>query len=256
MTIPAPDAPAPPSIGMAALFMSVVAILMLTLALFLVASAAGSLVAVVLFGVAEVSGFMDRVKGASLAQGEPALVFMMQVVGLALYVCHIAAIWLIGTVGAKMPLARRVAWLDWGGDRQFWLLLAATIAYALAADAIATWFVPDLRQTMALPKDGIGLSISLVAVCLAGPIAEELFFRGWIYTAMRARYSFALTLMATSVLFALAHYESTHVYALVIFPVGAAFGFVRERYGSIKASAFFHALYNLFGWTGVFLGFN
>ena len=57
----------------------------------------------------------------------------------------------------------------------------------------------------------------------------------------------------TSILFALMHYEHTHLYALAVFPVGVALGFVRERYASIKASAFFHGLYNLFSWVLIYL---
>ena len=79
---------------------------------------------------------------------------------------------------------------------------------------------------------------------LLGPLAEEVLFRGWMYTSLRAGFGVPVAVLVTSVLFALAHWESTHLYALAVFPVGLALAFVRERTGGIAGSFVFHACYN------------
>ena len=51
-------------------------------------------------------------------------------------------------------------------------------------------------------------------------------------------------ILVSAILFALAHWESTHLYALAVFPVGLALGYVRQRADSIAASITLHSLYN------------
>ena len=79
---------------------------------------------------------------------------------------------------------------------------------------------------------------------LIAPVTEELLFRGWIYTGLRFHWGLWPALLTTSALFACAHYENTHLYALAVFPIGLALGVIRERTGSVKASILFHALNN------------
>ena len=74
-----------------------------------------------------------------------------------------------------------------------------------------------------------------------------------IYTGLRPRLGFAWTLGITSALFALGHWEKTHLYAAAVLPVGLALGWVREKTGSTRATALFHALYNLTGWLLTYL---
>lgn len=238
-----------PRHGLPGLLGSSLAILLTTFVVFLIVSFGASLVAVLVAGVDVLSDFMARVETMPVAIKDPVVIDVMQFVGLGLYGSHAAAIWIAGKFGPKMPLARRVAWADWTGDRQFWWLLGAALAYGLASGLLMEWAYPESKSWAVLPSDSLGLSASLVLVCFVGPVVEELFFRGWIYTGMRQKCSFGVTLAVTSVLFALTHYEHSHLYALAVFPVGLALGFVRERYGSIKASAFFHGLYNLFSWV-------
>ena len=92
------------------------------------------------------------------------------------------------------------------------------------------------------PVEVVALTV-LLAVVMA-PLAEELFFRGWLYTSLRARFSFVTALTVTSVLFGLAHFEKTGIYALAVMPVGFVLGFVRERTGSVVATIAIHAIYN------------
>ena len=89
---------------------------------------------------------------------------------------------------------------------------------------------------------------------ILAPLSEELLFRGWLYTALRWRFGFSAAFWATSLLFAVAHWDSTHLYALAILPIGLVLGYVRERTGSTKATTLFHMIYNSSGFALTFLG--
>lgn len=87
-------------------------------------------------------------------------------------------------------------------------------------------------------------------------IPEELFFRGYLYARLEARWPsrrrlwgapVGLTLPVSSALFALGHVlVDFDPQRLVVFLPGLVFGWMRARTGAIAAGALFHALCNLF----------
>ena len=142
-----------------------------------------------------------------------------------------------------------VAWRPWHpfrSSRLTWILLAVTLVYSLGADLALERLYPASKDWVQLPRGPIWSALFILLAVVAAPITEELFFRGWLYTGLRARAGAAVTITVTAVLFALAHWEKTHLYALAVFPVGVALGFIRERAGSIGATMAFHAGYNGF----------
>jgi len=135
-------------------------------------------------------------------------------------------------------------WSLWRSERGFWLIVGGTLAYGFAADFALTYFYPQSDAWLSMPKDlTAAIALSVLAVVFA-PVVEELIFRGWIFTQLRRHFSFATALLASSIVFAGLHYESTHLYALVVFPVGLALGAIRELTGSIKPTIVFHAFNN------------
>ena len=58
-----------------------------------------------------------------------------------------------------------------------------------------------------------GFLVTLIGVGILVPISEELFFRGAIFTWFRGRYSFPIAMLASSLLFALGHFDSIGVVA-------------------------------------------
>jgi membrane protease YdiL (CAAX protease family) len=140
-----------------------------------------------------------------------------------------------------------VAWQPWSptnASRSFWFIVAAAILYSLAANIALARFHPESRAWFSLPQDPLAIAGLFLLAAVLAPAVEELLFRGWIYTNLRAKLWFRPTLLLTSALFAFLHYEDTHLYALAVFPVGLALGAIREREGSVKASMSFHAAYN------------
>jgi membrane protease YdiL (CAAX protease family) len=95
-----------------------------------------------------------------------------------------------------------------------------------------------------MPRGAGGLALTVLLAVVLAPIIEELLFRGWIYTALRARYSYVFVLLFTAGTFAVAHFERTGIYALVVFPVGLVLGWMRERTGSVFSTMAMHAIYN------------
>jgi len=86
----------------------------------------------------------------------------------------------------------------------------------------------------------IGWFFFLVAV--AGPVAEELFFRGVLYGWLRPRIGVWKGLAVTALFFAALHGNLTVF--LPIFGLGLLFGWVYEKTGSLAAPIGIHVLHN------------
>lgn len=129
-------------------------------------------------------------------------------------------------------------------DKMIWAIMGGALLYSATAESAMSHFLPHPAVQLTVPTDPIA-SVGLFALAVIfAPLTEELLFRGWIYTSLRFHWGLWPAILTTSALFALAHYEKTHVYALAVFPIGLALGAIRERTGSIKACILFHALNN------------
>ena len=193
---------------------------------------------------------------AALVDGGPqeALLTLGLALGSALYLAGIFGIWAMARLRAGPGWPLLVGWTPFRLDRTFLLLLAGAIVYGPLASLLITHFNPASKQIFALPDNPFGIAAGLFLVVVLAPLAEELLFRGWIYTALRWRFGFSAALWATAIIFALAHWESTHLYALAILPLGLVLGYVRERTGSTKATTLFHMVYNFTTLALSFLG--
>jgi membrane protease YdiL (CAAX protease family) len=137
-------------------------------------------------------------------------------------------------------------WSIWRAKRSYWIIGGCALVYSLIANAAIAYLYPPSKDWFSVPHDNLSSALQLfVLAVIFAPIAEELMFRGWIYTALRARFGFWIALFVSSAIFAGLHYEDTHIYALAVFPVGLALGALRETSGSLKASISFHAFFNM-----------
>ena len=82
----------------------------------------------------------------------------------------------------------------------------------------------------------------LLLAVVAGPIAEELFFRGLLYGCLRVRLGVWRGLWSTAFLFAFLHTDP--VAFLPILGLGLLFGWVYEKTGSLAASMAVHIFHN------------
>ncbi len=89
------------------------------------------------------------------------------------------------------------------------------------------------------PSQFVGV---LLALAVVAPICEEVFFRGYVFTAFSRRRGIPWAFVTSSLLFALAH---LNLQALVpILVVGVTFCFVYWRSGSLVPSIIAHAMNN------------
>ena len=124
------------------------------------------------------------------------------------------------------------------------VLSLATLVYA-AAITFAIEISQDHHLVDSGPTDVVLLGTILTNLCVLAPIAEELFFRGWLYTGLRARFSFWPSYLATAALFAAIHWYASVAHMLRVLPLAAVLGLAREWKGSIKPTIALHAVYNL-----------
>lgn len=161
------------------------------------------------------------------------------------------------SVGAAVFLAARfygggnwralIAWRPWSPrktSRRVWLLAGGAIAYSLSADFAFNFFDNEMEPWVTMPTQPLAAAALAILATILAPIVEEIVFRGWIFTDLRRNFSFWPALLATSIVFAGLHYESTHLYALAVLPLGLALGAIRELTGSVKASIALHACNN------------
>lgn len=90
---------------------------------------------------------------------------------------------------------------------------------------------------------------ALMAVCFVLPaLVEELFFRGFLFSAMRSKISGPATVVTTALLFGFFHFIVTEAFALDrLLPstlLGLLLGWVCLRTGSVIPSMLLHALHN------------
>ncbi|MBD0282539.1 MAG: CPBP family intramembrane metalloprotease [Thermoleophilaceae bacterium] len=132
-----------------------------------------------------------------------------------------------------------------------WAALGLFSFYVFAAVYTAA-VQPDAEQTVAqdlgADEGTLGLIAAGFMVTCVAPVAEEFFFRGFFYRALRSRYSMLVAAAIDGALFGIIHFDFSSADALLILPPLAALGFmfclVYERTGSLYPVIALHALNN------------
>jgi membrane protease YdiL (CAAX protease family) len=132
-----------------------------------------------------------------------------------------------------------------------WAVLGLFSFYVVAA--LYTAIVqPDAEQTVAQDLGADQGTLSMIAagfmiICIA-PVAEEFFFRGFFYRALRSRYSVLVAALIDGIVFGIIHWDFSTADGLLLVPPLAALGFmfclVYERTGSLYPVIALHALNN------------
>ena len=85
--------------------------------------------------------------------------------------------------------------------------------------------------------------IAIALVGLWGPIAEEIFFRGFMLSGLNSKFGEKSSLVISSFIFSVFHIDPGAI--IPTFLLGAILGYVFIRYRSIWPSIFIHALHNM-----------
>ena len=90
---------------------------------------------------------------------------------------------------------------------------------------------------------------SFIHICLIAPIIEETLMRGYILGGLQGRYGLFISLLVSSVLFALLHFNM--VQTLSAFVSGLILGILYIKTGSIFCSILAHSLYNIISYIAM-----
>ncbi len=120
----------------------------------------------------------------------------------------------------------------------------ATLGYAVAFTLIRVAGREHHLLTLG-PTDYLLLGTLTANLVILAPLAEELVFRGWLYTALRARWRFLPSFLLTAAAFTVIHWDRDHRHMLRVLPLALAVGLLRELTGSIRPTIALHAAYNL-----------
>ena len=97
-------------------------------------------------------------------------------------------------------------------------------------------------------------SISVYAIGLtASATMEEILIRGYVLTSLTRKNSIAMSIIASSALFTLLHFESSLTYSIGHFLFGVAMSLIAIKTGDLWASSGFHTAWNLLGLLLTFL---
>ncbi|MDB5170782.1 MAG: rane protein of unknown function [Candidatus Saccharibacteria bacterium] len=150
------------------------------------------------------------------------------------------------------------------------------LAYALAAIpfyfglylvtvAVVTAFVPELnvnqQQEIGFnnPSGALQLSLTFLALVVLPPIAEEILFRGFIYSSLKKGLPIAGAVVVTSGLFAIAHLPAggeagpLYIAAIDTFVLSLVLIYLREKTGGLWSSMTLHAIKNGVAFAALFI---
>jgi membrane protease YdiL (CAAX protease family) len=107
---------------------------------------------------------------------------------------------------------------------------------------------PAINQPI-LPSDPTPgqIVLGVASVVVGAPVAEEIFFRGFLFGSLRGRLSFFPAAAISAAAFALFHVQPLLV--MVMLFVGIALAFLYEWRRSLAVPIAAHAIFNLIGYT-------
>ena len=124
-------------------------------------------------------------------------------------------------------------------------IAAIYLAWMLGTDLATHWRGPwDFAPWIAAPLAASVMRV--LAVCLFGPAAEELVFRGFLYGLLKDRIGVPLTIAVTALGWAVLHLGYSWWVIGIIVVDGLLLGLARWRTGSVFVPTAMHALYNLY----------
>ena len=127
--------------------------------------------------------------------------------------------------------------------------LAVLVTYWISTGLVVSIFgdPPDQEITEEIKEETAAIAIAgyIAVTCLLAPLAEEVFFRGFLFPLMRSRFGIAAGVIVTGALFSLVHALGSPPEALIVlFVLGAGLCLLYLRTGSLLPCIGLHALNN------------
>jgi membrane protease YdiL (CAAX protease family) len=157
---------------------------------------------------------------------------------------------LIGVLAAAAAVP-----LSSGGERLAIYVIGLITTPQQAASMVAQEHLSDpLAPVIDTLAGALPITWLLVLLCVVVPIGEEIFFRGFVYGGLRARWGAPLALLVSSAFFAAVHLQVVH--AFPIFLLGIVFAVVYHRTGSLVPAMVAHGLNNLIAVLSLWRGWG
>ncbi len=214
------------------------------IAVALVLFVGSSLVAAIMVALAY--GIYAGFAGLAFDQNSPYFLFPALIYSSALM--FLASIWVAGQIGCG-------AWTDVLKIRGPWAagpaIAAVVVGYAinvcvvLIAMSVTTSSV-DHMLANAPAYSMVVMVLAFIAIVIGAPVAEEMFFRGWLFTGLQERLKnpLAANVITTSI-WALGHIEVGWIAPVALLAPGLIFGWLRLKYNSIWPCILAHGGMNL-----------
>lgn len=120
------------------------------------------------------------------------------------------------------------------------------IVAQLVMDITGLFFKFDVDQNQDIlfnpPQDNLEAVLVFAALVILAPLAEELLFRGFLFTGLRKKLPFWLTAIIVSLLFGFVHGQVN--VGLDVFALSLVMCFIREKTGSLWPSLLLHSFKN------------
>jgi membrane protease YdiL (CAAX protease family) len=184
----------------------------------------------------------------------PVLAFSLelsQAIGLGLILWALPLVAAAGLGFARQPWGEPFAWRLRIPRRNVLLAVLAAVgvlilfdfAYAYLIEHITHKPMPD-QEIASWIKAGMYGSpwLTFVGITIAGPMVEEILFRGLLFGTLQQWLSVRWTIVLTAVVFASVHLQP--IYFLPLFGFGLILGWARHKSGTLALPFFIHLLNN------------
>ena len=133
-------------------------------------------------------------------------------------------------------------------------VMSFTLATQAAAVLVQAAAASDNYRQVLESQYSCNIFIGIIVYVIIGPLAEELLFRGIIYTTLR-RYTYLIVAVIASAA-AFGIYHGNIVQGIYAFIFGCIAALAYEYYGSFFAAVAVHALQNLIAYIGTYTVFQ
>ena len=141
----------------------------------------------------------------------------------------------------RVPFGQAVGWAALG-------MLAFYVFTAVYSAAVQPDAEQRVTESLGADEGTFGLIVAGLMVIVVAPSAEEFFFRGFFYRALRSRFAIVPAAVIDGVLFGVIHWDFTDSEALLLVPplglLGFIFCLVYERTGSLFPVIALHSINN------------
>jgi hypothetical protein len=163
-------------------------------------------------------------------------------------------LWLLGgrIAGVRALGLRKPSWsvVGWGIAG----LALSYVALGIYVGLVAVIGIDELEPVSAIDDDSIFRNAYLVAitgivVVFVAPIAEEIFFRGFLIGGIARRWSLIPAVVVSAAVFAAIHVDVGSLIPFAI--IGVIFAFIYLRSGNLLSSVVAHTLFNTIAFLGL-----